>query len=76
VSGANHGIFDPAPLLARFHGLNDTEIGCRLGVAASTVGRWRSGDRKIHTRLADEIAVKHLGLHPALVWPEWWERAS
>jgi hypothetical protein len=63
--------FDPAPVLARFPGASNGEVADLLGVTIRTVNRWRSGHTGIICKLADEIATQHLGLHPALLWPEW-----
>lgn len=64
------GLYDPAPILALFHGAVDEEVADRLGVSLSAVQRWRTGTRRIRAQTADELAI-HIGLHPVLIWPEW-----
>lgn len=45
-------------------------MGRDLGVAVETVHRWRrSGVPGVS---ADRVCVG-VGLHPGVVWPEWWE---
>lgn len=63
------------PLLDLFY--EDTpvqEIADRLGLTPATVRRWqKEPDKTINYNLADRIAIKGLGMHPANVWGElWW----
>lgn len=44
-----------------------------FGVSVSTIDRWR--EHGVPWRLADEIAVKVLGVHPATVWADWFDDA-
>lgn len=44
-----------------------------LGVHPRQVYRWRAGG--VTWAQADELAVA-VGLHPAEVWPEWWEHTE
>lgn len=41
-----------------------------LGTSPEQVRRWRKGQRI--SRLAADRAACRLGLHPLLIWPEWW----
>jgi Homeodomain-like domain len=54
-----------APLLDRLSG-TVSEIAEALGVTDRTIQRWRATG--IDPYLADEIAIKHLGMHPAEIW--------
>lgn len=58
---------DPAPLLVRAGDGSSRELATRLGVAARTVARWRSGTVTLWPTDADRFAVR-LGLHPCEVW--------
>lgn len=63
--------FDPAPVLAHYPGLTNSQVGELLGVHAQTISTWRRGHRRLKTNQADRIACIHLGVHPAEIWPEW-----
>jgi hypothetical protein len=59
-----------APLLDRLSG-TVPEIAQALGVSDRTIQRWRATG--IDPYLADQIAIKHLGMHPWEIWgDEWW----
>lgn len=49
---------------------SDRDLADVLGVNRRSVARWRRGGMPEPT--ADRAAVE-LGLHPSLVWPDWWE---
>lgn len=40
----------------------------------TTIDRWREVGIPIHR--ADHIAIKILGVHPALIWPEWFDSSA
>jgi hypothetical protein len=42
-----------------------------LGVFPQQVTKWRS--RGLSWRTADKLAC-HIGIHPGLIWPDWFER--
>lgn len=42
-------------------------------VDTTQIYRWRTNG--IPEKQADRIAVKCLGIHPALIWPEWFDKA-
>ena len=42
-------------------------------VDTTTIHKWRQ--RGIPEKQADRIAVKGLGIHPSLIWPEWFDTA-
>jgi hypothetical protein len=50
------------------------EIADRLGITPATVRKWQKDpDKTINYNIADRIAIKGLGMHPANVWGElWW----
>ena len=56
---------------ARGDGVSLRELGVRVGVTVDTVRKWAHRDRVPDLR-ADALAVA-LGLHPSLLWPEWWD---
>lgn len=60
-----------APLLTGGRTIGD--IAALLGVSKRVVSRWRHDG--IRWSLADQAAVA-LGLHPALVWPDWYEAVA
>jgi len=49
-----------------------TALADRLDVSRHTVIRW--GRDGIPEPRADELAI-HLGTHPAILWPHWYEEA-
>lgn len=70
--------FDPAPILAiaEQQCISAGEhpsieaLARRAGLSDNQIRRYRNGDRMFfHT--ADRVAI-NLGLHPGMVWPEWW----
>jgi plasmid maintenance system antidote protein VapI len=71
VTGAHVPTFDPEPVLASYHGKSNTETAELLGVTRETIARWRNGHHGLTVWRADELAVKKLGTHPALLWPDW-----
>ncbi len=52
---------------------SDRNLADLLGVTRRAVVRWRHAGIPIYS--ADRAAVA-LGVHPSLIWPEWWEGAS
>lgn len=70
--------FDPQPLLALVDKATadgpDSEVASLLGVAARTITRWRRGSQ-ISEPVADRAAIS-LGLHPALIWSDWFAKAT
>ena len=57
-------------LTARHQDVDDTAIAVLLGVSRRSIAVWRRrGD--LGLGLADRLACR-LGLHPSLIWPEWW----
>jgi hypothetical protein len=63
-----------APLLDRLSG-TVPEIAQALGVSDRTIQRMRTTG--IDPYLADEIAIRHLGMHPWEIWgDEWWLEAA
>jgi hypothetical protein len=63
------------PLLA-FHGdMNTLSIARALHCANSHIYRWKRDG--IGIWMADQIAVKKLGVHPSAVWGDlWWDAAN
>lgn len=57
------------PVERLLHTSSPTEIGHRLGIDRRQVHRWRELGGLITTH-ADRAAVA-LGLHPAIIWPDW-----
>lgn len=49
------------------------QIARDLGVCESQPSKWQR--RGLTTAAADRAAIR-LGLHPSLLWPEWWETAA
>jgi hypothetical protein len=68
--------FDVRPLEALIGAdLSAGTIAEMLGTTRRAVTRWRSIG--LNERQADELAVRHLGVHPSVVWgAEWWRTAS
>lgn len=50
---------------------NNCQLARRLGVHVRQVQRWRSDDG-LTERWADRAAIR-AGLHPSLVWSDWWD---
>jgi transcriptional regulator with XRE-family HTH domain len=42
------------------------------GVSTGAVNRWAAGSRRMSSESADKAAI-HLGLHPCLIWDDWWD---
>jgi transcriptional regulator with XRE-family HTH domain len=80
--------FDPKPLLdlarlkaaddgwhtdeaMRHHVDNDARVAEVCGVSRRTVSRWKLGGR-MDVPSADKAAI-NLGLHPCLIWDDWWD---
>lgn len=71
-------MYSPTPILAYLdriapHGTTD-EHAEMCGVSDRTVIRWRRGSRLQETT-ADAVAVS-LGLHPSLIWTDWWSQTK
>lgn len=45
----------------------------RAGTSRRRIQRWKNGTT-LSERDADMFAVR-IGLHPALIWPDWWAKA-
>jgi transcriptional regulator with XRE-family HTH domain len=56
------------------HTVRDAQRAEALGVSDRTVQRWLHGGR-LTARTADRVAAA-LGLHPALLWPEWYDQPA
>lgn len=63
--------FPIGPLL-RFEGRPYGDLAAILGVSRRTIERW--GAEGISVWRADELAIKGLGVHPASIWSDWYER--
>lgn len=79
------GRYPLQPLLDAFGTVNtragarNMEVDCTtaalaemMGVSPRAIHRWRA--EGLSELTADRAAVT-LGLHPASIWPEWWENA-
>ena len=64
-------IFDPAPVLDRFHGATANTIATALGVTPRTVARWRTGNARLTLPQADRMALA-VDRHPCELWPDQW----
>lgn len=65
----------PEPLLRFVEGLTCRDAAEALGVNPGTIVKWRAGETSVglHYAKADRIAVKHLRMHPSVIWGiEWW----
>lgn len=74
-SWANLADTQAAPILMdlQFLAPNLSDWARFCEVDNNTIYRWqRTG---IPEKQADRIAVKGLGIHPALIWPEWFDTA-
>jgi len=63
------------PLLDRFPpDTKPTNIANKLGVNVGTVRKWlKNPEATVLWIIADRIAIKKLGVHPANIWGElWW----
>lgn len=49
-----------------------SSIGEILGVGRSAIQTWRQGKTYFDQWSADRYAIR-LGMHPAQIWPEWFE---
>ena len=74
-SWANLADTQAAPILMDLQFLAPTLLDWArfCDVDNNTIHRWRRGG--IPEKQADRIAVKCLGIHPALIWPEWFDTA-
>jgi hypothetical protein len=66
----------PEPLLAITQEMPVREAAQMLGINVGTLQKWRNGDTQhgLHYALADRIAVRNLGTHPAVIWGnDWWK---
>lgn len=63
-------VLDPTPLVSVIEkvGESDLEIARRLGVHATTIRRWRTGQHRVDLFDADRYAIR-LGWHPVELWP-------
>lgn len=50
----------------------DRRVAELCGIDRRTVFRWRTGEVRLDSRSADRAAI-NLGLHPCLIWDEWWD---
>lgn len=70
----------PAPLLSYARSLlvrdgidpNHIQVAKLIDVHVKTIYWWEQGMNELPIPAADRHAV-HLGLHPCLLWPEWWD---
>lgn len=60
--------------IAPMEGATDRAMADTLGVGQSTVREWRRRGA-ITSRQADRAAIT-LGLHPALIWDDWYSEAA
>lgn len=58
----------PLEQLMRPTGTTDAEVARRLGIDSTQLRRWRVSG--VSDEQADRLATT-LGLHPAIVWPDW-----
>lgn len=64
--------FDPTPVLAQFPpGTTAAAISSKIGLSPAAVDHYRHGRRLMHPAAADKAATR-LGLHPSLLWPDWY----
>lgn len=82
--------FDVAPLLevARIRALaarteshpggpvSDNELGDVLGRAPSVIREWRTVGHRLLAHVADYDAAQRLNLHPAELWPDWFDHGD
>lgn len=68
IDGHDPGAVFTLPRIAQ---LDDGQLADLFGVSRATIGRWRRGQRRMQTQVADRVAVR-LGYHPANLWPESW----
>ena len=61
--------FSIEPLMVAVGAATAWEAAVQLGVTRRTISRLRS--RRLTVAQADFYAVR-AGLHPAMVWPDWW----
>ncbi len=72
--------FDATPLLRQATlaveepSLTGEQLAVALGTSRQQVRRWQAGGR-LQEETADRAAVA-LGLHPVMIWPEWWEATT
>lgn len=67
----------PASSLLRLFSddIDDDTVASALGVNKSTVAKWKAGKNvNLAWWKADAYAVR-IGTHPALVWPDWIDKA-
>lgn len=65
--------FPLADLEAHLNPTSTAALAQRLGVSARTVWRWRASG--LNPTQADRAAIA-AGLHPANIWPNWWDNAA
>ncbi len=62
--------YDPKPLFDLFPETSPRQIAAALDVTLRTVQRWKAGQVRLNEIFADRLACR-LGVHPANIWPEW-----
>ena len=72
-SGSDRKLHPASELIAYIgdEGDSNYDIGARLGLQGSSVGRWKATDRYFTDAEADRWAI-YLKVHPCEIWSTWW----